>query len=63
MPIRPIDPYDVELALICEANPRINMHGIKRWRRENIEVTNSGVDFTPLPQSFRIMKGEKCQGA
>ena len=58
-PIQLIDPYDIEFALICKGNPRIEKHGIKRYRRECIEIINEG-DCSPLPPLFKITKGQKC---
>jgi hypothetical protein len=58
-PMQLIDPYDIEFALICKGNPRIEKHGIKHYRRESIEITNEG-DCSPLPPIFKIMKGQKC---
>lgn len=58
--INPLDPYDVEFALICRSDPRINTHGIKRYEREDIEIINKG-DFELLPERFVIRKGDKCQ--
>jgi hypothetical protein len=54
-----IDPHDIEFALICKGNPRIEKHGIKRYRRESIEIISEG-DCSPLPPKFEIMKGQKC---
>jgi hypothetical protein len=54
-----VDPYDIEFALICKGDPRINTHGIKRYRHGDIEIINKG-NFAPLPQRFVTKKGEKC---
>ncbi len=58
-PLSPVDPLDVEFALIIRGNPRINKHGIKKYRREDIEIVNTGKP-EPLPRSFIVRKGDRC---
>jgi len=50
---------DIEMALICERKPLMNEHGKKRYRRESIEIFNSG-NFTPLPGTIKKITGEAC---
>jgi len=54
------NPYDIEMALICEMQPKINRIGKRRYRRESIEIFNSG-DFNPSPDMFKKVTGEKCR--
>ncbi len=53
------NPYDIEMALICEMTPKINRSGKERYRKESIEISNNG-NFTPLPKTFKKVTGEKC---
>jgi hypothetical protein len=51
----------IESALICETDPWSNSHGgIDKWRREEVEVVNSG-DHDPLAPDIVMRKGKECQ--